>query len=78
MEFRHLWVAVNLTLRRTDEGGRASAIIGEPEGSYRPNWSMDSPDPQAQTGAPVFVIHPARVSPGGAARAVLLPLHPPH
>lgn len=78
MEFGQLWVAVDLTLRRADEGGRETAITGEPEESYRPNWSMETPDPHAQSGAPVVVINPAPLSPGDRARAVLLPLYPPH
>lgn len=73
-----LWVAVDLTLRRTDEGGRATAIAATTELSYRPNWSIRTSDPRAQSGAPVFVIDPPTVSPGARARAVVVPLDPPH
>lgn len=78
MEFDQLFVAVNLTLRRTEDGGRESAILGDREGAYRPNWSVAVADAREQSGAPVLVMNPTTVAPGDSARAVLVPLYPPH
>ncbi|RHA39000.1 hypothetical protein [Cellulomonas rhizosphaerae] len=77
MEFGQLLVAVDLTLRRTEDGGRASVIVAEREGDFRPNWSIAVPDPDTVGGAPVLVLNPATLAPGESARAVLLPLYPP-
>lgn len=76
MQFGQLWVAGVLTLRSTQDGGRSGALVADREGSYRPNWSLGVPDPEAQTAAPVFVMNPTTLLPGESGVAVLVPFSP--
>jgi hypothetical protein len=69
-------VGLELTLVPTSEGGRRSAVISGPGKSYRPNWGLPTMVPPDQTGAPVFAMSPAQLSPGERARAVILPPFP--
>jgi hypothetical protein len=77
MERDGLMLGVALHLLRTEDGGRQTAVICEREAAYRPNWSRNTPDPQHQTGAPVLMLRPSIVEPGGSARAVLWPMYEP-
>jgi translation elongation factor EF-Tu-like GTPase len=67
---RNGFLRATLTLRRTDEGGRKSGIYGD----YRPNWSVGSPDPGQQSGAPVVIDSAERVEPGESAQVRLFPI----
>lgn len=73
-----LAVGIDLTLVRTEDGGRAGPVLSVPgkSWSYRPNWGLPSTTPPEQRGAPVLGFSRSEVWPGESARAVIIPLFP--
>jgi hypothetical protein len=64
---------VRVRMLSEGEGGRSTPISGKSE--YRVNWSVGSPDPDRQAGAPML-IDGDELKPGAEATASLLMLFP--
>lgn len=70
MAAKNGFLHATFTLLGTDEGGRRAAIFGD----YRPNWSIGTPDPSRQSGAPVAIDSAERIEPGETADVRLFPV----
>lgn len=71
-----LALGIELTLVRTEDGGRVSPVVPAGDGTYRPNWGLPSMAPPGQTGAPVWRFSRTPVEPGDTVHAVILVVYP--
>jgi hypothetical protein len=74
------WLAIglDLTLVPTAEGGRSAPVRFDTPLGYRPNWGLPGMTGTGQTGAPVLCCSATVLTPGGNARAVIIPLADAH
>lgn len=80
--FATLAFGVDLHLVATEEGGRATPLLGgtadEYQFNYRPNWGLPGWANGEQTAGPVFGFSQTDIHPGEDTSAILVALFPEH